>query len=418
MWNRRRAFEVAAVGFMVLLCIYVLLLNISLFRNAEHGLDHRTLSKRCVISPLLERLLVVVTYHWDVTKLVYLATMLDVIRTYETQVDVVIVTDNDKALTRILDEWGYLQGGNPRLQIWQAPATTDTQKYALLWAHRQAVEEQLKRHPDYTSIIYMEDDTRLSWPTVTSWALDTEVLAPQNFSRCIYRTEVATETGGLNMMDWSVTPLYMTNKNIFDATLNADYARVQARLKDAAAPCHCGKHRDGSSWPCQVHDRYVQPLQPYQGMWMATRAQLALFMAHPFWIKEKALVATLARDMIMGYPERSTVMNLLINVPEGFASNCMVPFVLSDKSGEQPKPILPSVARVEHMRNGYSSDLETPLGKTPVEVAMQGKATLPRERKPKKVKQSRSQKKYARQESPGQSDIENVKAMRQGEKVI
>jgi hypothetical protein len=50
----------------------------------------------------------------------------------------------------------------------------------------------------YTSIIYMEDDTRLSWPALISWALDTEVLEPLNFTRCILRTEVDQPTGYLS----------------------------------------------------------------------------------------------------------------------------------------------------------------------------------------------------------------------------
>jgi hypothetical protein len=60
----------------------------------------------------------------------------------------------------------------------------------------------VERHPNYTSIFYMEDDTHLSWPTVISWALDTEVLEPLNFTRCIYRTEVDAETGDFYVLDY------------------------------------------------------------------------------------------------------------------------------------------------------------------------------------------------------------------------
>lgn len=139
----------------------------------------------------------------------------------------------------------------------------------------------------------------------------------------------------------------MTHKNILDATLDVGFARVQARIKDAASRCQCGMHHNGLAWPCHVHDRFVQPLQPYQGMWMATRAQLAFFMAHSYWVKEEALNATLAIDMIMGYPERSTVMNLLINVREGFASNCMVPFVIS---GQRRKRAQANIKTLNHSK--------------------------------------------------------------------
>jgi hypothetical protein len=95
-------------------------------------------------------------------------------------------------------------------------------------------------------------------------------------------------------------------------------------------------------------------------------------MAHPYWIQEMALKAILADDMYMGNPERTTVMNLMVNVPEGFRSNCMVPLVLSDQGDGVMKPTLPSVARVEHMRNGNSPDPNSRHGKINVQLAVTG----------------------------------------------
>ena len=200
MWSRRIHFLVPPLALVLLLCVQEFIAPFSRLDAARR--EHHVLAnEKYEISPLLGKLLIVVSYHWDVTKLIYLAAVLDTIRTYETQVHVVIVTDNDNALTRVLEGWGHLNDSNPRLHIWQAPFTNDTNKHALLWAHRQAIEEQLEHHPNFTSIIYMEDDTRLSWPAVVSWALDTEVLAPLNFTRCIYRTEMDVESGGPNMLD-------------------------------------------------------------------------------------------------------------------------------------------------------------------------------------------------------------------------
>lgn len=280
----------------MVVCIHTFVLS-PLFENAEANYSYRTLVKRCEMSPLLDFLLIIVSYHWDVTKLIYLATVLDTIRTYETKVKVVVVTDNDKALRRVLEGWGHLNDSDLILQIWQAPSTNDSNKYALLWAHRQAINEQIERYPDYTSIIYI-DDTRISWPTLVSWALDTEVLAPLDFTRCIYWTEVDVETGQRNMMDWT-SILRLTHDNTLDLSLSAEYARVQARLQDAGT-CGCGKHRDGSPWPCQVHDRFLSPQQPYQGLWIASRAQLAFSKAHPYWRKEEALNATTTIDNNLG----------------------------------------------------------------------------------------------------------------------
>lgn len=320
----------------------------------------------CEISPLLGMLLVVVSYHWDVTKLIYLTTILDTIRTYETRVHVVIVTDNERALRRALRKIEPFNGNNRTLQISRAPPTKDTNKHALLWAHRQVIEEQFDRYPNFTSIIYMEDDTRLSWPAVVSWALDTEVLAPLNFSRCIYRTEIDAKTGGSNMLDWA-SPLNLTCESTLNMSRKVDYARVRDRIQNAS-PSHCGKRRDGT--PCRVHQYYFPPRYPFQGMWMASRAQLVSFMEHPYWTKEGAINAEI--DFLMGYPERTTFMNLVINVPTGYRSSCMVPFILSDSEGEGRKARIPVVAEVEHMRNGYSIVPGNPLAKTHVEDAIQG----------------------------------------------
>ncbi len=59
-------------------------------------------AKRTVVSCILGHLLFVVSFHWNVEKLVYLETLLDTTRTYETRVDVVIVTDNGPAVERVL----------------------------------------------------------------------------------------------------------------------------------------------------------------------------------------------------------------------------------------------------------------------------------------------------------------------------
>lgn len=365
MWRRTIYFLALPSVLVLLLCVQEF---IALFFELDPaGQEHHILARgqKCEVSPLLGKLLIVVSYHWDVTKLIYLAALLDTIRTYETRVHVVIVTDHERALYRTLQKWEHFDYSTLTLQIWQAPSTNDTNKHALLWAHRQAIEEQLEHHPNFTSIIYMEDDTRLSWPAVVSWALDTEVLAPLNFTRCIYRTEVDVETGGGNMLDWS-SPLQLDYSNTLNVTYNADYARVQDRLQKAS-DCRCGKHRDGTLWPCRVHAYYLTPAAPFQGMWIASREQLLSFMAHPYWKKEDALKANLAYGM--GYPERTTFMILAVNVPAGYQSSCMVPFVFSDK---ETGLSLPAVAEVEHMRNGYSSTPGIHLARLHVKAAIQG----------------------------------------------
>lgn len=360
-WRRRVHYLVLLMAIPSLLYLNISGLDTNL--QVHHGLASTGM---CEISPLLGKLLVVVSFHWNVTKLIYLTTMLDTIRTYKTRVHVVIVTNQAQALRRALQKTKLFSGNNPTLQITQAPPTEDTNEHALLWAHRKVIEDQLDLYPNFTSIIYMEDDTRLSWPAVISWALDTEVLTPLNFSRCIYRTETDVETGGSNILDWT-RPLDLTYENTLNVTHKMDYARVRDRLRNASI-CRCGEHRDGTPWPCRVHDNYFAPSQPYQGMWMASRAQLASFIAHPYWTKEGASNGSI--DFIIGYPERTTFMNLVVNVPTAYRSSCMVPYIFSDSEGEGRKASLPVVAEVEHMRNGYSTVPHSPYAKIHVEAAI------------------------------------------------
>jgi len=143
------------------------------------------------------------------------------------------------------------------------------------------------------------------------------------------------------MLDWP-SPMQLDYKNTLNVTHNADFARVQERLRKAFNS-HCGKHRDGTPWSCRVHDHYFTPTYPFQGIWMASRAQLDFFMAHPYWKKENVLSA----DILYGYPERTTFAYIVMNVRAGHQSSCMVPFVSNDNEGEVREVSLPLVAEVE-----------------------------------------------------------------------
>ena len=322
-------------------------------------------AKPTVISPMLSQLLVVVTFHWNVEKLIYLETLLDTTRAYETTVDIVIVTDNGPAVENVLGSWGWAMNDSTLKVRCPTLDREDVSPHALLWAHRSVIEEELPR-ASYTSIIYTEDDTPLSWPTLISWALDTEVLEPLNFTRCIYRTEVDHKMGRTNTLDWMV-PVQLTEGNLLHVANTSAWVKVSNRLQEGTLR-RCGRLRNGSTWLCQVHQHYVSPGEPFQGIWMASRAQLERFMAHPYWHKESALNAPLPvpfRD-----PERSNAMLMFVQVPEGYLTNCMVPLVYRGDIGEGSRARLAPVAGVRHMRNGYTGVPGSWLGQMDVETAL------------------------------------------------
>lgn len=313
------------------------------------------------LPPALAHILLCVTFHWNVEKLLYLEAILSLASSYRTVVDILVITDDANNLREVIASWGYAE----TVSVWSAAKHDgDLHKYSLLWAHKAAIQDHVPGST-YTSVVYLEDDTRLSWASLVSWAVDSEVLEPLEWTRCMFRTEVSPATGQLNMLDWTF-PYNITTFQIFDVQKSnpARYVEVAARLQGM----DCGALRDGSAWPCRVHKHFVSPNEPFQGMWMATRKQLEKYMAHPYWNKTEALHAPLHLSRGFGYPERSNSMNILIDVREGYESTCMVPVTFSSIG----YATLSGVANIEHLRNGYSTDGNlTKHGKLPVAHALE-----------------------------------------------
>ena len=132
------------------------------------------------------------------------------------------------------------------------------------------------------------------------------------------------ETGGPNALDWS-RPLQLDHQT----TLNARAMRVMLRCRTISGTClvaTAGSTANCSLWPCRVPDHYLTPADPFQGMWMATREQLAFFMTHSYWEKEHALKAHL--EFGMEYPDRTTFMNLPVKMPTGYRyKQCEAPLL-------------------------------------------------------------------------------------------
>ena len=202
--------------------------------------------------------------------------------------------------------------------------------------------------------MYIEDDTRIPWPTLKSWAEDACMLEPLGFQRGIYRTEVSENTGELVLLDM-YTPLNITS-----------YSKV-VHVPDNHTACrdsHSLQHSMHSfSLATRVkqahyHRHYLQMIEPYQGLWLATHAKLADFMKSIWWNKETALDAVVPSGIVAvgGYPERSTWGVQLFDVPQGFDTAMVVPY-------DPESCTLSPLAEVSHLRNGYSHIEDTVHGK-------------------------------------------------------
>mmetsp|Transcript_6346 Transcript_6346/g.18245 ORF Transcript_6346/g.18245 Transcript_6346/m.18245 type:complete len:432 (-) Transcript_6346:294-1589(-) len=339
----------AAIALPLCLLGAYLLLN----RHTSPGSLLRANVPDPAVPSLLRHVLVGISFHFSRKKLVFLKFTLSIVSTWRTKVDVCLITDGEEALQKVLNRWAF---PGVRICPFTAPLPSeersfiggierDVAKWALLWAHREVFETQLQTY-DHTAFIYLEDDTEISWEALLSWGADAEALAPLGFQRGFFRTEVrhdgrevlldVGET--INMTDWKRT------------------VEVDCR----AAPCCQVEDPEVPYWqlregpPLCQHRHYISMHQPFMGMWLCTRAQLAQFTASPLWHKEVALAANLTdEDNIVytwNYPERSNAILQLANVPEGFYSASVVPY-------DPELRILLPIGRVEHERNGYNREI-------------------------------------------------------------
>jgi hypothetical protein len=220
-----------------------------------------------------------------VGKLHYLDIMLQEALAYRSPVlDILLVTDKVQPLQTVVSSWqlplniSYVEG---------VPDAGDKNRYWLTWVHRGAIAKAVKAK-SYSTVLYMEvrlqlfalvqprtattdlvlchsqDDTRMTWPTLVSWAIDTRVLAPWNFTRCFYRTEVDPQSGGFRLMDYrhGLDVVHNTTNMILDmATL--DPARYTQQAHDLQKKS-CGAHNNGQPVHCRVHRHFVAPDNPFQ----------------------------------------------------------------------------------------------------------------------------------------------------------
>jgi len=90
------------------------------------------------LSPLLAKILVVVSFHWNVGKLNYLSTTIDNVLRYPSEVHTCITTNRPERLKRVFAAWEL-----PADSVWVCPEPAtpdnDTYRYALLWRHRAVI---------------------------------------------------------------------------------------------------------------------------------------------------------------------------------------------------------------------------------------------------------------------------------------
>mmetsp|Transcript_1944 Transcript_1944/g.5772 ORF Transcript_1944/g.5772 Transcript_1944/m.5772 type:complete len:368 (+) Transcript_1944:50-1153(+) len=305
------------------------------------------------VPSVLDHVLVGITFKMNRGKIIFLKYTLTVIFTWQTEVDVWIITDNKPALSKVLHRWAF---PGVRIHEFSFPPDfkgepfldSDQSQYLMTWEHRKVFETQFKTG-NHTAFIYLEDDTEVGWETLLSWAIDAPALEDMGFSRGFWRTEVEND-GEETMMDFLERRNMTGWKRIVEVECAAEGEGGKGlpccNLEDPEAP-----YWDLREYPpkCQ-HRHYISLHQPYMGMWLGTRSQVEKFISHPLWRKDYAILANVSdpENIVYpwGYPERSTATSQLIDVPEGFYSNNVVPW-------DPNNVILLPIGRILHERNGY-----------------------------------------------------------------
>ncbi|KAK9818872.1 hypothetical protein WJX74_004902 [Apatococcus lobatus] len=254
------------------------------------------------VPQLLTKVFLCITFHWDVWNLSYLQHVTEELARWPTQLDVRVVSNKHVRLNETFHSWGLPD----TIQVVAAPSNL-SHPYELAWIHRDLMRDAYETG-EYTAFIYLEDDMRLTWKCITSWAIDQEVLDPMNFQRQFFRTEIAPWNGKEQLSD----------------ALQHVYLPTYGRTLDI------GKQK-------KAHQHYIQLPDPYSAVFAATSKLMARFMQSQYWTQR-----------IGAWPSREMAANgiMFVDPPERFWVAAVVPFF-------PDKQLLSHEAAIQHLSNRY-----------------------------------------------------------------
>lgn len=258
-----------------------------------------------------------VSFHYNPGKLVYLENVLARLLAFPTNMDITVVTDDAASLSTVVQDWNL----SSSVDVKGFDVSREANPYALLWKHREVMEHMFLQTP-CTALMHLEDDTDLTWGAMQSWALDTAVLEPLNFTRGFIRTEYGLEGRRMAM----------------DAT---DIMRVASYGGQGTAEAQCSSYGGRVSH----HLYYVQLRESYYGFWVVTRRLMEQWLRSNMWT-EYELRGVSVQGTSPWFPEKTNWMHQFIGVPPSFPHTSLVPY----------DPITSRVCPdtyVRHLRNGY-----------------------------------------------------------------
>lgn len=226
------------------------------------------------VHPLLERVMVSVASHWDVTRLTYLERVLMGINEWRSpRVDVCLGSNRPELLDEIIGQQGSLHFLNKSGNIRTCPLPGDLfHESALNWRSREILGERfLDEEANYTAFIFLENDLVLTWDALVAWAQDTALLEPYGLKRSFFRTEVNPDTA---------QPMHQEFTDGDRFVQHAIIPTPEQQDQTAASSSVVLSVGNGTV----VGRRFVQLVSyTYCGVIVASRAQFRRYMKSNFW---------------------------------------------------------------------------------------------------------------------------------------
>jgi len=236
--------SVLLLAFILLLCF-----NDTVLLHPQE-LAYTQIAPSSQIPLLLQKVHVSIPFHYDVRRLSNLYENLNTISRWEAQVDCCIGTNAPDKLLMFLHDASIATPFTRKVTI--CPVQDLSTPLLLNWRTRESMEVAFASPLNYTTFVFAEDDLIVTWEALLKWEEDIQILHPKNFTRTFFRYEISPQDGRPYSLD-------DVGGGVRRATIFND-AQDNARAFVQAG---------GSG--------------TYSGMFVATRHQMACFIASHFW---------------------------------------------------------------------------------------------------------------------------------------
>ena len=277
------------------------------------------------------RILGAITFHFDITRLGFLAEVLRSLSEFPVAaMHVVIVTNTFREedltlLRRLCAE--ILSDKSTSIRSYGELS----HPFDLTWCHKAIITSEFVEKTDggHTHFLYIEDDIRLSFANFCYFAEFRERLRPTGLLPAFVRTEFSAAQGGLVASD-AFSPVYVPVQSYisFDDLITANMPNPYN--------------------PCFILDRELA------AEYVRTRSfdRAASVGVSPWGVRERAAMGLCFE-----------------NVPKPFHSRYVVPVSMLNDT-------VPVFARIAHIPNNYANDPKTPLGKVRIDALFRGARAL------------------------------------------